>query len=73
MLRHVAELDAVVGEHGVDLVGDGLDQGLQEVDGGLDVGASCNWAKANLEVRSMATKRWSLPSSVRTSAMSMWK
>lgn len=39
----------------------------------LTFAASCSWAKANLVVRSMATNRWSLPSSVRTSAMSMWK
>src|SRR4051812_12456445 len=37
------------------------------------VAFSCNSTKANFEVRSMATNRWSLPCSVRTSAMSIWK
>ena len=32
-----------------------------------------SWTKANLLVRSMPTYRCSLPSAVRTSAMSMWK
>ena len=36
MLRHVAELHAVVGQNRVDLVGHGLDHGLQEVSGDLD-------------------------------------
>ena len=71
VLRHVAELHAVVGQYGVDPVRDGFDQSLQEVTAVLTFAASCNWAKANLEVRSTATKRWSLPSSVITSAMSM--
>ena len=31
MTWRVAELDAVVGQHGVDLVGHGLDQGAEEV------------------------------------------
>ena len=34
---------------------------------------STSWAKANFEVRSMATDSCSLPSAVRTSAMSMWR
>ena len=34
---------------------------------------SCSWAKAYLDVLSMATQRYSLPSTVRTSAISIWK
>ena len=33
---HIAELNAVVGQHRVDGVGHGLNQGLQEADGRLD-------------------------------------
>ena len=33
----IAELDAVVGEHGVDAVGDGLDRRLEEARCALDV------------------------------------
>ena len=66
------ELDAVVGQDGVDLVGHGFEETAEEV--GRDPRCvSCNSTKANFEVRSMATKRWSLPCSVRTSAMSIWK
>jgi hypothetical protein len=31
VLRQIGELDAVVGEHGVDFVGNGLDEGFEEV------------------------------------------
>jgi len=31
ILRQIGELDAIVGEHGVDFVGDGFDQSLEEV------------------------------------------
>ena len=31
VLRQVRELDAVIGQHGVDFVGDGFDQGIEEV------------------------------------------
>ena len=37
VLRHVAELHAVVGQYGVDPVRDGFDQRLQEGDGGPDI------------------------------------
>jgi hypothetical protein len=73
VLRQVGELDAVVREHGMDLVGDGRDQLFQERPGALAVARFTSRAKAYFEVRSTATKRCSLPSSVRTSAMSMWK
>ena len=56
--RRIGEVDAVVGEHGVDLVGHGFDQASQEVGGGRACAAfSCSSTKANLEVRSMATNR----------------
>lgn len=69
----LGELDAVVGEHGVDSVGDGCDQPQQELSryGGSGLFMQCD--EANLDVRSIATNMWSLPCSVRTSAMSMWK
>ena len=67
------ELDAVVGQHRVDLVGHGFEETTEEVGRDPRCGFSCNSTKANFEVRSMATKRWSLPCSVRTSAMSIWK
>lgn len=51
------EMHAVVGEHGVDLVGHDLDQCVQEVGRDSLRGLSCTSTKANLEVRSMATKR----------------
>jgi hypothetical protein len=38
MLRHIAELHAVVGEHRVDFIWNGLDHDFQESCGGLDVG-----------------------------------
>ncbi len=34
---------------------------------------STSWAKANFDVRSIATRSWSFPSAVHTSAMSMGK
>ena len=54
--RREGELDAVVGEHGVDLVGNGFDQGLQEGRRrGPRRSSLTNCTKANLLVRSMAT------------------
>src|SRR6478609_7893391 len=38
MLRHIAELDTIIGQNGVDLVGDCSDQGFEEGCGGPDVG-----------------------------------
>src|SRR3954470_9280494 len=37
MLDGIAELDAVVSKHGVDLVGDGVDKSLQKAGSGADV------------------------------------
>lgn len=73
VLNAVAELDAVVGEDGMYLVGHRPDHRRQESAAVFTLATECNWAKAYFDVRSIATKRWSLPSSVRTSAMSRWK
>ena len=54
--RREGELDAVVGENGVDFVGNGRDQGFEEGRGRRPLPVfltSCT--KANLLVRSMAT------------------
>lgn len=69
----LGELDAVVGENGMDLVRHGLEQVLQELPGGLSVSCCDELPRANLDVRSIPTKRKSLPSAVCISAMSMWK
>ena len=50
MLDAVAELDAVVGEDSVDLLGNRPDQRRQEADRGLYVGGRVQ-AKANFDVR----------------------
>jgi hypothetical protein len=73
MLGHVAELHAVVREHCIDLIRDRLDQGFQETRGGFDVGGFVQLGEGDFGRRSTATKSCSLPSSVRTSAISMWK
>ena len=51
------EVDSGVGEDGVDLVGDGLDQVAQEVRAVRRVAFSCSSTKANFEVRSIAPMR----------------
>ena len=51
------EVGSVVGEDGVDLVRDGVDQATQEVCGVRRATFSCSSTKANFEVRSMATRR----------------
>ncbi len=67
------EVDTIIGKNRMDFVGHGRDKMAKEFGGTLVVAFSCSSTKANFDVRSMATKRWSLPSSVRTSAMSTWK
>lgn len=53
----IGEVDAVIGENGVDLIGDRFDR-LRRKSAATRVGAfSCNSVKANFKVRSMATKR----------------
>ena len=53
----VGELDAVVGEDGVDPVGNGCDETSQEVGCGMRVGLLVQLDEGELQVRSMATKR----------------
>ncbi len=72
VLLQVGEGHAVVGEHGVDRVGEGLDD-LAE-DGGavyLGVGAE-EGAWVNFVTRSMARNMKSFPSARRSSQTSMW-
>ena len=38
VLRQIVELDAVIGEHGVDAIWNGLEQCLEECGGGLHIG-----------------------------------
>ncbi len=73
VLGQVGKLDAVVREHGVDLVETAATNSSRKALAAMPVARLTSWAKAYFEVRSTATKRCSLPSSVRTSAMSMWK
>ncbi len=54
----IGELDAVVGEHGMNTTGDGLDQIAKELRGYPRVGPLKEPGKGKLgEVRSMATKK----------------
>jgi len=69
----VGEVRAVVGEHRVDPVRHGRGEMPQEVSSDRRVAFSCSSTKANLEARSIATSRYSLPCSVRTSARSTWE
>jgi hypothetical protein len=48
MLDGIAELDAIVGEHRMDAIGDDLGQGLQEAGGGPDVGPLMQLDKGEL-------------------------
>jgi hypothetical protein len=65
------ERAAVDARNLIDLVRDHVDQGLEENGRGLPVGFDASLAHATFEVRFMATKRWSYPSSAVTSAMSI--
>src|SRR3954466_9601325 len=56
--RWQPELDAIIGEHRMDFVGNGFDQGDQEgPDAVTRLAFSASWTKANFEVLSIATKR----------------
>lgn len=68
VLRQISELDAVIGEHGVDPVGYGRCQSVQKRNCSLRIGFLLKSDEG--EVRSIATNMCSLPSSVRNSAMS---
>jgi ATP-dependent protease HslVU (ClpYQ) peptidase subunit len=50
-------LDVVVGEHGVDAIGHGGERASSKAEAVTRVALSTSWTKANLLVRSMATKR----------------
>ena len=53
----VGEVSAVIGEYGVDLVRHGRHEVTKEAPATRRVAFSCSSTKANLDVRSMATKR----------------
>ncbi|MDB5578151.1 MAG: hypothetical protein JWR80_3327 [Bradyrhizobium sp.] len=53
--RREGELDAVIGQDGVNLVRHRSDQGDQEGGGGRPASLGTSWTKANLLVRSIAT------------------
>jgi hypothetical protein len=55
--RWKPELDAVVSEDGVDLVGTAETRAIREAEAVTRLALSTSWTKANLLVRSMATKR----------------
>ena len=68
-----AELDAIVGDYGVDALRHGGDQGAEDAVVMTRVAFFTNWITANLLVWSTQTKRKSLTSAVWTSAMLIWK
>ena len=70
----IGEVRGVVREDGMNAVGHGRDRAARGKSAATRrVAVGCNSAKANLPVRSIATKRWSRPSPAWTSAISMWK
>lgn len=69
--RELGEVGAVVGEDGVSLVGDRGQAREESRAAALRLARRTSRAKANLEVRPMATNRYSLPSAVRISVRSM--
>ena len=71
VLLAIGELNAVVGEDGVDAVGQRTGDLAQERGASILPAVSTSLAKATLLVRSMPTDIRSLPSSVRSSAMLM--
>ena len=71
--RLFGELDAVVGQDRMDAVGDGLRQMLQELPSGAPVGPTSHLGDGEFAGSVDGTKRESLSSAVRASAMSMGK
>ncbi len=57
LLAAVGELRAVIGQHDAQLVGQGGGRIAQELGGGSPLAAQGDWAKADLEVLSMAANR----------------
>jgi len=68
----LGELNAVIRQNGVDFVGHGLCQIIEKVFGDNPCGARMKLGVGELR-GSTATNIYSLPSSVCTSAMSIWK
>lgn len=71
--RLVRELDTVVGQHLMKVYGTALIRLRRNCAACILPALACSSVKANFEMRSMATKRYSFPSAVCTSAMSTWK
>ena len=55
--RRQAELNAVIGQNRMDFVGDEFNESGQEIGSGGAISLATSCAKANFEVRSIATKR----------------
>jgi hypothetical protein len=53
----IGELNAVVGQHRMDFIGDRLDQSFEERRRGQSIGFSFEPGERDLDVRSIATKR----------------
>jgi len=80
ILRQIGELDADVGRHRVNAIRNRGDQGFQKSGRSSHIGAFDQLHEGELrgavfvgQAARQATKRWSLPSAVLTSARSMWK
>ena len=71
--RPICELDPIIGEYVMDPEGTALRRSSRNFQAVSRSALSTSWISANLLVLSMPTKRYSLPSAVYTSAMSMWK
>ncbi len=57
VLGQIGELDAVIGEHGVDAIWNSLDQCFKERGGGSHLGSFHQLHDGDFKVRSMATNR----------------
>ena len=73
ILFPIRKLDVMIGEYGVNFVRHSSDKIAPELCRTVLMASVCSSAYANFDVRSMATNTYNLPSSVRTSAISMWK
>ena len=71
--RQVGKLDAIVRQDGVQVVGHRFEQGFQECDSGRSVSLLVELGERELRRAIDADVEVELASSVRTSAMSMWK
>lgn len=73
ILLAVGELNAVIRQDDVDAVGTARIRSRKNCAASILPALSTRRTKANLLVQSIATNRYSLPSSVLTCAISMWK